>query len=110
MSTIKSNAETATAAAVASSDLLGVGVEYPDGSVACAACGCEAEWEECGACGGEGGHDGYEEDPLWYQPGEIATCPQCSGYGGDWWCPNDKCQTQMITKLRNAKPTPNVPS
>ena len=92
---------------VASSDLLGVGIEHADGSVVCALCGYEAEWSECCACGGEGGHDGYEEDPLWYQPGELAPCPQCDGAGGDWWCENSKCETQNIWKLRKAKPTPN---
>jgi len=96
--------------AVASGDLLGVGYESPDGSVTCAACGGECEWTECNACCGEGGHDGYEDDPLWYQPGEIATCCQCNGAGGDWWCENSKCQTQNIWKLRNAKPTPNGPA
>jgi hypothetical protein len=94
-------------AAVGSSALLGVGIEHPDGSVICASCGYEAEWEECNACGGEGGHDGYEEDPLWYQPGELAPCPQCNSRGGDWWCENAKCETQNIWKLRKASKTPN---
>lgn len=89
-------------------EVLGVGIEHADGSVVCARCGYEAEWSECNACGGEGGHDGYEQDPLWYQPGELAPCAQCNGGGGDWWCENSKCETQNIWKLRKAKPTPNA--
>ena len=89
--------------------LLGVGVERADGSVVCALCGYEAEWSECNDCGGDGGHDGYELDPLWYHPGELAPCAQCNSRGGDWWCENPKCETQNIWKLRKAKPTPNVP-
>lgn len=95
---------------VASSDLLGVGMEHADGSVVCAACGYDCEWTECNACVGEGGHDGYEEDPNWYHPGEMTQCCQCGGNGGDWWCENRKCETQNITKLRKAKLTPNDPA
>lgn len=84
------------------SDLLGAGVEQPDGTVVCAACGYEAEWGECTACGGEGGHDGYEDDPNWYRPGEIVPCCQCDGGGGDWWCENRECATQQIWKITKA--------
>lgn len=90
-----------------SATLLGVGVERADGSVVCARCGYEAEWSECNDCGGDGCHDGYELDPLWYHPGELAPCAQCNSRGGDWWCENPKCETQNIWKLRKAKPTPN---
>ena len=84
------------------SALLGAGVEQPDGSVTCAACGHDAEWGECTACGGEGGHDGYEDDPNWYRPGEIVSCCQCDGAGGDWWCENSECSTQQIWKITKA--------
>lgn len=41
----------------------------------------------CSACGGEGGHDGYEEDPLWYDEGDIIPCDACRGNGCHKWCP-----------------------
>lgn len=77
----------------------GRGIEHQDGTIACAACGGEVEWEECNACGGEGGTDGYEEDPLWYHPGEIARCPCCDGRGGEYWCANSACSTTAITEM-----------
>jgi predicted amidophosphoribosyltransferase len=55
--------------------------EYP---AHCRSCGEAISWVECGQCGGEGGHDGYEEDPLWYQPGEISPYRMCNRAGG-WW-------------------------
>jgi len=88
----------------------GTGIREPDGSVKCAKCGYECEWEECNACGGEGGHDGYEEDPNWYQPCEMTTCCQCGGTGGDWWCENRQCETQNITKIIKSAKVPNIRS
>lgn len=35
----------------------------------------------CGACDGTGSVDGYEQDPNWYHPGELAPCPWCGGSG-----------------------------
>lgn len=32
--------------------------------------------------------DGYEDDPLWYQPGEYETCSECGGVGVLIWCPS----------------------
>lgn len=56
----------------------------------CSHCGCcSSDWEECDACGGEGGHDGEElmqEDPLWYSPDDWERCEQCSGRGGWTMC------------------------
>jgi hypothetical protein len=66
-----------------------------DGAMTCALCDCEMEWYDCSACGGEGGHDGYEDDPLWYNPGDIVPCCQCGGEGGTWWCETTDCKTQM---------------
>ena len=77
----------------------GRGIEHSDGTILCSYCRHEVEWEPCYLCNGEGGHDGYEEDPLWYHPGEIATCPQCGGRGGAYWCGNLLCPTTVITKL-----------
>lgn len=59
--------------------------ESPDGSTCkCKHCGERIHWVECQTCGGEGGFDGYEQDPNWYHPGEMAPCPNCS-YDGGWW-------------------------
>src|ERR1700722_13538017 len=86
---------------------LGTGIRWPDGSITCARCNYDCEWTECNACGGEGGHDGYEEDPNWYQPGEMTTCCQCNGSGGDWWCENRDCETQNIREIIKPPKVPN---
>lgn len=41
----------------------------------------------CTDCGGEGGYDGYEEDPLWYDAGDMIPCSNCRGRGYHEWCP-----------------------
>lgn len=33
--------------------------------------------------------DCYDEDPLWYDPGDTEICPDCQGTGVERWCP--KC-------------------
>ena len=38
-------------------------------------------YDDCWQCGGEGWFDGYEEDPLWYEPGDLYMCPECRGRG-----------------------------
>lgn len=40
----------------------------------------------CDSCGGEGTHDLYEEDPVFYHPGEWERCGECYGNGGHHWC------------------------
>ena len=30
----------------------------------------------------------YEEDPLWYSPGEYKKCQECNGTGVEIWRPN----------------------
>lgn len=52
------------------------GVRCPDED-----CDCGGIRVECYVCHGEGGWDGYEDDPLWYEPGEWATCSNCGGSG-----------------------------
>jgi hypothetical protein len=58
----------------------------------CPRCGCcEMFWEDCWSCGGEGIHDDlFEEDPLWYDPGDYEICNECEGKGGFWLCDCDK--------------------
>ena len=36
---------------------------------------------DCHWCGGDGWIDGYEDDPLWYAPGELERCSSCGGTG-----------------------------
>lgn len=51
-------------------------------------CGLELEFEDCWQCGGEGGRDLYEEDPLAFAPGEWASCTECRGVGTIPYCPD----------------------
>lgn len=56
-------------------------------STPCQSCGAGHTYtRECWDCGGEGAFDGYEDDPLWYQPGEYETCGTCNGRGFFHWC------------------------
>lgn len=54
----------------------------------CTKCRAEVEYEDCWNCGGEGGRDLYEEDPLAHAPGEWADCTECDGRGTLPFCPN----------------------
>lgn len=45
-------------------------------------CGCDGTWQACWSCGGDGSHDAYEDDPLWFAPGDREGCRECSGAGG----------------------------
>lgn len=59
---------------------------------ACPKCGWDLIWEDCGACE-DGQVDVYDEDPLWFDPGDTEDCAQCGGDGGWWCCPNPNCDT-----------------
>src|SRR5688500_16388028 len=55
-----------------------------EGPACCEHCEEPLEWEDCDLCGGEGEFDWerlQEEDPLWYQPGDVEKCTQCGGAG-----------------------------
>lgn len=65
-------------------------VTYGDGK-ACQHCGEEMGWSECWNCGGAGAFDVYEEDPLWYDPGDEVMCEVCKGDGGFYICTNKHC-------------------
>lgn len=53
----------------------------------CQVCSCELEWVDCYNCD-DGEVDGYEEDPLWFDPGDTYPCDTCNGKGGWLECPN----------------------
>jgi hypothetical protein len=60
------------------------GASYPED---CPRCGCcSVEWVECWAGCDRGQLEAYEEDPLWYAPGETKTCSECHGKGGRLVC------------------------
>ncbi len=59
-----------------------------DESQFCTKCGDPLEWVDCPDCGGDGVREVYEEDPLWYDPGDTEPCNPCLGQGGWWECPN----------------------
>ena len=36
----------------------------------------------------DGRHLLFDEDPLYYMPGETKICEDCRGTGVEMWCPN----------------------
>lgn len=52
----------------------------------CGACGHLKESVSCWSCGGEGYHDLYEDDPLWYDEDDIEHCDVCNGKGFYYVC------------------------
>lgn len=47
-------------------------------------------WRDCDAVGCDDGEiDEYEDDPLWFEPGDTSACEECDGTGTVCWCP--KC-------------------
>lgn len=64
---------------------------YHDGCY-CPKCGTETRSRECTDLGcDEGYHDDYEDDPLWFDPGDFSPCSTCHGMGIVRWCPGDGC-------------------
>ena len=92
---------------VACSDLLGAMYRGSDGAMTCALCHCEMEWVECQAGCDDGYFDGYEDDPNWYQPGEMKQCGECCGHGGSYWCDTKDCKTATGCKIIEAPKAPN---
>jgi hypothetical protein len=52
----------------------------------CPHCKGEIHRKDCGNFCDDGSFDGYEEDPLWYSPGDTYPCSVCRGYGYFYWC------------------------
>ena len=44
-------------------------------------------WVNCWNGCDEGYFDGYEDDPLWYDEGDLIRCEECRGKGGWPVCP-----------------------
>lgn len=88
--------------------LMGAMYAGSDGAMTCALCDHEMEWDECQAGCEAGFFDAYEDDPNYYQPGELKPCHDCEGEGGSWWCATNGCPTQRGYKLMAAKPTTQI--
>jgi hypothetical protein len=62
----------------------------PDVSACDTACPhCKADTtfsRDCWNLCDDGGFDAYDDDPLWFQPGEVETCNVCNGFGYLHWC------------------------
>lgn len=69
----------------------------------CPNCKHEFFVSTCSDCGGEGGRDGYEEDPLWYDAGDIIPCDMCRGEGFHEWCPRCGWDALLPKKLNTAE-------
>lgn len=54
----------------------------------CQTCGETLDWKHCWAGCDNGYFDRYDEDPLWYDPGDLELCSECHGQGGYLACPN----------------------
>lgn len=84
-------------------DLEAIGMGPP-----CPKCGDATDWLRCWKCGGEGYHELYDEDPLWYDEDDIETCDVCMGHGGWWRCWDckecfDRLPMRVYSILRSAR-------
>jgi hypothetical protein len=61
----------------------------------CPHCGSSALWLLCDYCGGDGEHNVYELDPLYYDPEETERCERCDGKGG-WLVCLSHCQRSEV--------------
>jgi hypothetical protein len=62
----------------------------------CPKCHEETVSRCCGACGGDGYVELYEEDPNYYRPDEVGQCHECHGQGYHEWC--QRCGWDVIEK------------
>ena len=74
----------------------------------CKRCDGQMDWVDCWSGCDDGYFDGYEEDPLWYLPGELEECGNCGGKGGWWQCFNSRCQQADLDYVA-AEPSPLKP-
>lgn len=60
--------------------------------IKCPKCEGPMRQRECTSLGCDDGYyDGYEDDPLWYDEGDLVPCGECRGRGFFQWCPNPNC-------------------
>jgi|KBSMisStaDraftv2_1062788.scaffolds.fasta_scaffold136889_6 hypothetical protein len=72
----------------------------------CKKCGTELEWANCWQVGCEDGtYDLYEDDPIYYSPGQRASCEECDGKGGWLYCPTCERSADPTSGPNNADPT-----
>ena len=75
-----------------------------DGAVTCVLCHCEMDGDLCDSCCGDGFYDGYDDDPLWYDQGELVTCENCGGRGMLWFCCHQQCPTGLAYRIFTVLP------
>lgn len=60
-------------------------IEFADEE--CPKCGKLMYIQPCPVIGCDDGLiDVYDEDPLWYSPGDVEKCHECNGHGHVIWC------------------------
>jgi hypothetical protein len=71
--------------------------DYED-EPSCPHCGYQMDWADCHMIDCEDGvYDLGEEDCINYDRGTYATCQECKGQGGWWYCPNKDCKPSPST-------------
>ena len=66
----------------------------------CKICGLTLEWENCWYGCVDGYFDGYDDDPMWYDPGDLIMCGECHGKGGYLACPNAENHVKAERELK----------
>lgn len=67
----------------------------------CKKCGNELEWVDCWMIDcEEGSYDLYEEDPIFYSPGDVGVCEECGGKGGWLVCQNCESSASNENEVR----------
>jgi len=46
----------------------------------------------------------YDEDPIFFAPGEYQPCRECHGTGVDWWCPECGADCEIEERRKSARP------
>ena len=68
----------------------------------CPKCSSEEVYQRnCEGCGGDGENEVYDDDPMWYEPGDTEICETCSGKGIERWC--SKCGYDLSANREKLK-------
>lgn len=89
-----------------------------DFDVLCPDCGAETLSRNCNGFSCEDGFiDEYEDDPLWFDPGDVSECEECHGTGVERWCPEKGCDWEWHgevidsdNRLKNQNCKPHKPA